>query len=282
MRTLIFGANGQLGRDLARLFARFGTVHGVDLPEVDIVAPGAADAVAASFKPDLVVNAAAYTDVEGAEDHAEAAFAVNRDGAGHVAAAAGALGTPVVYYSTDFVFDGTKGAPYVPEDVTAPLSVYAASKAAGEQATRARNPRHFVVRTAWLYGPGGNNFVEKILRAAAARPELAVVEDETGSPTHTYDLAEATAALVRTEAWGVYHVVNAGACSRYEFAREILRLAGLATPVRPCKASDYPAKARRPVCAILSNERFEAVTGCVMRDWRGALKHYIERRQQHP
>jgi dTDP-4-dehydrorhamnose reductase len=280
MRSLIFGAQGQLGRDLLVRFAQEGEVLGVDLPEVDIADGEAARATLDRFPADWVINAAAYTDVEGAEDDAEAVFRVNEQGAGRVARAAGAAGVPVIYYSTDYVFDGTKRRPYEPEDTAAPISVYARSKWAGEAATRQANPRHFIIRTAWLYGPGGHNFVERILRAATTRPSLKVVDDEIGSPTYTWDLAAATAALCKTDNYGPYHIVNAGSCSRFEFAQAIVRLRGIDTPVVPCRSSEFPTKAARPLYSVLSNAKFEAATGHGMRRWEEALHAYMDRRRQ--
>jgi dTDP-4-dehydrorhamnose reductase len=279
MRVLIFGAKGQLGRDLTGVFSTTGEVQGYDLPELDIADSEAVGRVVNDMVPDLVINAAAYTDVEGAEDNREAAFAANEAGARTVAQAAAGQGLPVVYYSTDYVFDGAKGSPYEPADRVAPLGVYAQSKEAGERATREVNPEHFIVRTAWLYGPGGNNFVEKILRAASAHSSLRVVEDEVGSPTHTLDLAEATCALVGTTAFGTYHAVNAGQCSRFEYARRILELAGVDTPIEPCDSSEFPTKAPRPENAILSNAALEAASGYVMRPWQDALAQYMQRRK---
>jgi len=278
MRTVIFGAKGQLGRDLLVRFRRDGEVLGADLPEVDVADARAVDSVCRDSHPDQVINAAAFTDVERAEDEAIAAFLVNETGAANVASAAALCGAPVLYYSTDYVFGGTRRVPYEPDDPIETLSVYGRSKAAGEAATAAANPRHFVVRTAWLYGPGGNNFVEKILRAAATRPELRVVHDEAGSPTHTWDLAEATAALLATSQYGAYHAVNAGACARDEFARAILRAAGMDTKVTPCSSDAFPTKAQRPAYSVLSNARLERNTGYVMRTWEAALEAYIARR----
>ena len=268
MHTVIFGSKGQLARDLAPLFTKGGSVTGFDLPEVDISREEhVADALAGP-RPDLIINAAAYNDVEGAEDDAEGAFGANEHGARHVAEAARRLGVPVVFYSTDFVFWGESPTPHEPGDPVNPRGVYARSKAAGEAATRAATPRHFILRTAWLYGPGGNNFVEKILRAATTRPVLRVVADEVGSPTHTRDLAEATTALWPTGAYGTYHAANAGSCSRYEFARAIVAKAGLATRVDPCPAADYPSKVSRPPCSILSTRTLTEACGYEMQSWK--------------
>jgi dTDP-4-dehydrorhamnose reductase len=279
MRTVVFGAKGQLGRDLVARFRQEGEVLGVDLPEVDIADARAVESVCQAFHPDRVINAAAYTDVEGAEDDEAGAFRVNEAGAAHVAAAAAQRGIPVLYYSTDYVFDGTKQRPYEPDDPVAPLCGYGRSKAAGEAATRSASPRHFIVRTAWLYGPGGNNFVEKILRAAASRPNLKVVSDEVGSPTHTWDLAEATAAVFGTNCYGTYHAVNMGACSRDVFARAILRCARRDVAVAACPSSAFPTKARRPAYSVLSNARLEQRVGHQMRPWEEALESYMKRRQ---
>ncbi len=278
MRTLIFGAKGQLGRDLLSVFSRAGEVRGHDLPEVDIVDEALAFRIAEDFGPELIINAAAYTNVEAAEDNLTDAFRVNETGARNLADIAARLGAPIVYYSTDFVFDGRRNTPYEPEDVATPLSVYGKSKLAGEQATRHSNTRHFVLRTAWLYGPGGNNFVEKILSLAAQHPKLRIVTDEIGSPTHTLDLAEATLALAKTKAYGVYHVANEGAVSRYDFARRILELARVDTPVEPCFGAEFPAKARRPAYGALSTARLTEACGHVMRPWDAALVDYMSRR----
>ena len=192
--------------------------------------------------------------MDGAEDDAPAAMRVNEQGAAHIAISAAYLDVPVIHFSTDYVFDGGKGAPYTPDDPIAPLSVYGRSKAAGETAVCVSAPKHFIVRTAWLYGPGGNNFPEKMLRLAAQHDRLRLVEDEIGSPTHTRDLAEAACALAKTEAYGTYHAVNAGACSRLEFATEVFRHAGVTVAVTPCAAAEFPTKAGAP--ALLRARRF--------------------------
>lgn len=279
MGAYVFGCHGQLGRELVSLLGASGEVGGSDLPEVDVADPAAVEGALGGFDPDIIYNAAAYTDVEAAEDNGAAAFRANEAGAAVVAGAAARRGVPVVYFSTDYVFGGDKRTPYEADDPIGPLGVYARSKAAGEAATAAGNPRHFIIRTAWLYGPGGNHFVEKILRAAASRPELKVVDDEVGSPTYTLDLARAAVALAGTGAYGVYHAVNGGVCSRFEYAREILRLAGVSTPVRPCGSGEFPTKAPRPVYSVLSTAKLERVAGYRMRPWAEALAAYLKRRR---
>jgi dTDP-4-dehydrorhamnose reductase len=279
MRVLIVGAGGQLGRDLLRVFQADSTVIGLTHSQLNIVEGEAVRLAMRDARPDLVLNAAAYTDVEKAEEDERTAFHVNANGAQRIAEASAAIEVPVVYFSTDFVFDGTKREPYTPEDQTSPQSVYARSKRRGEENTRWNNPQSFVIRTAWLYGPGGNNFVEKILKAAKSRPSLRVVNDEVGSPTYTRDLATATRALVKTKAYGIYHSVNAGSCSRYEFAQAIVKGAGLETPIEPCSASEYPSKAARPAYSVLSNEKLESSSGIVMPDWRDGLARYMTHRE---
>lgn len=278
MRTLIFGAKGQLGKDLLTVFDREGEVAGHDLPEVNVADEVALQPLVKAFAPTVIINAAAYTDVDGAEDNLEAAFLANEVGARNVAEIAAYFDVPVVYFSTDYVFDGKKGAPYTPDDPIAPVGVYGKTKAAGEAAVRKASPRHYIVRTAWLYGPGGNNFIEKILRAAAQKPALKVVADEVGSPTHTWDLAEATLALVKRRAFGTCHAANTGACSRFELAQAAFALAEVTTPLEPCSSSEFPSKVARPTYSVLDSSKLEQVTGHAMRPWRKALQHYMERR----
>lgn len=279
MRTLILGCNGQLGRDLMRVFARRGDTAGYDLPAVDVSNHAQVASIADEFRPDAIVNAAAYTQVDHAEDDREGAFRANEEGARVVARVATAHECPVVFISTDYVFDGTGTTPYEPDMPERPIGVYGASKAAGEAATRAEAPsRHIILRTAWLYGPGGNNFVEKILGAATQRPELTVVDDETGSPTHTLDLAWAVEAALASKAYGTHHAVNTGWCTRYAFAKTILEFAGIATPVRPCSSAAFETKAARPAYSVLSTRTLEAATGHKMRAWQEALRDYMERR----
>ena len=278
-RTLILGGRGQLGRDLERLFAKKSEVTSVDLPEVDIAAEGCVSHPASDIRPDVVLNAAAYTDVEKAEDDEAAAFRANETGARYAAQAAKAVDAPIVFYSTDYVFGGVQTRPYIEADDVAPIGVYARSKLAGERATMEENPRHLILRTAWLYGPGGNNFVEKIIRLARTHPEIKVVEDEIGAPAYTGDLAEATLTLLKRGACGIYHVTNAGTCTRYEFAQEILKLAGIDTPIAPCASSEFPTKAERPLYSVLATEKLQETAGYTPRHWKDALADYFTRRE---
>jgi dTDP-4-dehydrorhamnose reductase len=279
MRTVIFGAQGQLGRDLAGVFRRVGEVLSCSRQEANVTDDTSLYPHVERFGPGLIVNASAWNDVDGAEDNLQAAFLANETGPRNVADIALYHQIPVMHFSTDFVFDGQRDTPYPVDAPTCPLGVYGQSKAAGEVAVRRANPRHFIVRTAWLYGPGGNNFVEKILQRAKQQPVLRVVDDEIGSPTYTLDVAEAAQRIAQTHAFGTYHVVNAGACSRYELAREIVRLAGVDVAVEPCKAAEFPTKAQRPAYSVLSNDALIAVTGYTPRPWQDALASYMKRRE---
>lgn len=278
MRAIVFGDGGQLGRDLIHVFGLVGDAYGYDLPDVSITDAEAVQERIAHHAPDIVINSAAYTDVEGAEDHEKEAFDVNETGAGVVATAARDAGILVVHFSTDFVFDGRQTTPYEPGNPTNPLSVYGRSKLAGEEAVRKAHPEHIIVRTAWLYGPGGNNFVEKILKLGRGRDSIKVVSEEVGSPTHTWDLAEATHALATSGARGTFHGVNAGQTSRDRFAEKILDLAGLHTTVEPCGPDEFPTKAARPAYSVLSTATLVAACGYAFRTWEAALEHYMERR----
>ena len=229
--------------------------------ELDVTDPRAvSDAIGPG---DLVINCAAWTDVDGAEQHREEALRVNAEGAGNVAKAAGA----VAYVSSDYVFDGRKREPYVESDAVGPLSSYGHSKLEGERATASANPRHFIVRSAWLFGPGGPNFVDTMLRLG---PELRVVDDQVGCPTFTGHLADALAALVRGENFGIHHLAASGACSWFEFAREIFALAGREVELTPCTTEEFPRPAPRPAWSVLGSER-----GHRLPHWRDGLQAYL-------
>jgi dTDP-4-dehydrorhamnose reductase len=212
---------------------------------------------------DLVINCAAWTDVDGAEEHEDEAMRVNRDGARNVAEAAGT----VVYVSSDYVFDGTKREPYLESDPVNPISAYGRTKLAGERATADANPRHFIVRSSWLFGAGGRNFVETMLGLG---PEVRVVDDQVGSPTFTGHLADALVALSRTEDFGIHHVAASGACSWFDFARAIFERAGSDTRVEPCTTAEFPRPAPRPAYSVLGSER-----GHALPSWEDGLDAYL-------
>jgi dTDP-4-dehydrorhamnose reductase len=246
-------------------------VLGVDLPELDITNPGAARVIA-DARPAWVVHAAAWTDVDGCERDPERANLVNGEGTRRVAEACRAVGAGLVYLSTDYVFDGRKGAPYLETDPVAPLSAYARSKVAGEEAVRAMAPRWAIVRTAWMFGVFGRNFVKTIVEKGAAGGPLRVVDDQVGSPTYARDLAQAIECLVSRELTGTYHVTNAGACSWCAFARAILQEAGLAhVPVTPMATAALDRPAPRPAFSVLANHAWTAAGLPPLRPWPEAL-----------
>ena len=232
-------------------------------------------------QPDAVINAAAYNFVDAAEADPGAAFRANAAGPANIASACFHRDILCLHVSTDYVFGGDLGrrVPYREDDATAPLSVYGVSKAAGEQLVRAANSRHFIVRTCGLYGrpsaTGKGNFVETIRRLAGEKPELQVVDDQRCTPTSTADLAAAIVRLFATDAYGTYHATNAGDCTWFEFAREIVRLLGLPTRVLPTTTEHFPRPARRPAYSVLDSSRLATLTGQSLRPWREALADYL-------
>lgn len=258
MKLLIAGHGGLL----AHAVDRAATAAGIDSvglteSELDITDEKAVVAALERVRPDAVVNCAAWVNAETAEVEPEAARAVNSDGAGILAAAAGAVGAAIVYPSTDYVFDGRKGTAYVETDEPAPLSVYGHTKLAGESATAAANPRHFVARTAWLYGPGGRNFPDTMLRLADQGANLRVVDDQVGCPTYTSHLADAVLQLAASEDYGLHHMAGATVCSWFTLAREVFRLSGSGYAVSPCTSAEYPLQAPRPAFSAIVPTRPE-------------------------
>ncbi len=277
MKLLVTGAGGMLGRDVMLAAGNAGhQVVGYGHAELDI---GDEAAVGARFeleRPDVAINCAAWTDVDGAEEAEEEATRINGGGAGNVAAAAASVGASVVYLSSDYVFDGSKGAPYVETDQTAPLSAYGRSKLAGEEATRAANKRHFVVRSAWLFGTGGHNFVETMLRLAGDHGEVLVVRDQVGSPTYTWHLAYGIVRLIEGVEFGIHHMAAAGACSWYEFAREIFDQAKVECKVMSATTDMLGRPAPRPPYSALTSQREHAIE---LPSWQDGLAAYLSQRR---
>lgn len=274
---LVVGAEGMLGHDLMEVLP--GEVRGVDLPEIDITSFESVLEVVGRYRPQVIVNAAAYTDVDGCETQAELAMQVNGEGVAILAMAAKESGAKLVQVSTDYVFDGGKGAPYLEDDPYAPLSVYGESKLAGELNARFA-PGALIVRTQWLYGLHGKNFVETMLRLGQEKDELAVVDDQFGSPTWTVDLARAIAALIERDCSGVYHAANSGFCTWNEFARTIFAEAGLPVRVNPLSTEQLGRPARRPLYSTLACGKLVQDTGFQPQPWQDALRHYLRLRQE--
>ena len=276
MKVLIIGATGLLGKALTREWTRDQTLA-LGSREVDIRDRSQVRDRVNTHRPDWIVLAAAYTDVDGCESNRDLAFAVNCDGPLNVAAAANECGAKLLFLSSDYVFDGSKTEPYEADDPRNPQSVYGRSKAEAEVRLE-----HFadccIARTSWLFGPGGKCFPETILKLAATRPALDVVDDQRGSPTYSFDLARAIIYLCRKDARGIVHVTNAGDCSWFEFAREIVQMAGLATEVRPTTSKQMARPAQRPAYSVLSAATLERY-GIQLPHWGKAVERYLRERE---
>jgi dTDP-4-dehydrorhamnose reductase len=288
VRVVVTGRTGQLATSLIE---RGKTRPGVEVvaigrPALELSAPATIAPALAAARPDVVVSAAAYTAVDAAEDDREAALAINAGGAEAVAAAAAALEVPVIHVSTDYVFDGTKIAPYVETDATGPLNVYGMSKLAGEQAVATANPRHAILRASWVYSPFGSNFVRTMLMLAQRREQVAVVSDQWGSPSAALDLADAILVVAEALAggaagFGVYHLAGSGETNWSGFAREIFeasrRHGGPFAAVRDIASADYPQRARRPANSRLDCTKFAEAFGWRMPDWRESTDAVVRR-----
>ncbi|MGA7800486.1 MAG: dTDP-4-dehydrorhamnose reductase [Gammaproteobacteria bacterium] len=282
MKVVVTGAGGQLGTDLVESLRDNGDeVVGFDRAALDIGNAEQARATLAAEGPDWIVNCAAYTNVDGAESDAEGAFAVNRDGAANVAAAAAGCGARLVHVSTDYVFDGNQSRPWQESDPASPLGIYGQSKWAGEQAVRATVPGAVILRTAWVYGAHGRNFAKTILRLAAERDSLSVIDDQVGCPTWTGDICTAIAALIGAEASGIYHFTNEGVASWYDFATAIVeegRTQGfdLRAGVHPIPTEDYPLPAPRPAYSVLSKRKIRPLLDAPIPHWRASLRAMLK------
>ena len=290
-RLALIGANGMLARKVRDLAPPHYEVVGFDLPEFDLTDRAQVLAEMVRLQPAVIVNCAAYTNVDGCESQEDLATRVNGAGPGYLAEAARAVGAVLVHISTDYVFAGDKGSPYAENDPTGPLSAYGRSKLAGEQAIVASGlTRYFILRTSWLYGPGGKNFVETMLRLAAERDELRVVADQIGSPTYTGDLAQAIYRLLavvdQPSVFGLYHLADLGECSWYDFAVEIISQARQlgeilrVEQVVPIATSDYPLPAPRPAYSVFSKEKYLTTTGAPLPHWQESLTLYLRERKK--
>lgn len=274
---LVVGANGMLGRDLMLALGEKG--RGVDLPDIDITNINSVRQVLTALAPAVVINCAAYTNVDGCETEQATAFAVNTDGVGVLADVTADLGATLVHISTDYVFNGQKGSPYMEDDPIDPMSIYGKSKAAGEENAR-RNPKHLIVRTQWLYGYHGNNFVETMIRLGTERKELSVVDDQLGSPTWTVDLVKALLALVDAGCTGTYHAAGSGFCSWRGFAMAIFAAEGMDVTVTPISTEQLGRPAPRPLFSVLDCGKIARDAGVTMPQWNISLNNYLAGRMK--
>lgn len=289
MRILITGGAGQVGWELCRTLAVYGDIFAPARSQLDLESADSIVSSVRDFRPELIINAAGYTAVDRAESDAELAAKVNGDAPRILAEEAARLGAGIVHYSTDYVFDGTKREAYGEADDAAPINVYGRTKLAGERGVAGSNPANLILRTGWLYGPRGRNFLLTVLRLARERKELKVVDDQYGAPTLARLIATATACVVARlsrhskldagaleDIGGVYHLTSAGRASWYEFAQEILRGSTVAKAVVPIPTAEYPFPARRPLNSVLDNSKIARAFGIELPDWKIGLKLCLE------
>jgi dTDP-4-dehydrorhamnose reductase len=278
-KIVITGANGQLGKQFAEdLNVLDYQVYALSREDMDITDFSKVDITLSKIRPNIIVHCAAYTKVDLAEARRDKAFLVNALGARNVAVAAEKISAKLVYISTDYVFDGTKSTGYDEFDTPAPINVYGTSKYAGENFVGSFHSRYFIVRTSWLYGKYGNNFVETMLKIAKTHHEIKVVNDQTGSPTYVKDLVQCVRELMETELYGTYHVSNAGICTWYEFAKEIFSLCNINVDTTPVSTNEFGAAASRPAYSILNHYALGLNGFGLMRSWKEGLIEYLQER----
>lgn len=282
MKVLVTGAEGQLGYDVVRFFRERGTeVYGCGRAEMDITDLNQCKSVISKYQPECIIHCAAYTSVDAAEANIDEAYLVNTDGSRNVTIAAQMIGAKLVYLSTDYVFDGSNNEPYHEYDNTEPQSIYGKSKRAGELLVQNLSTRWFIVRTSWVFGSNGTNFVKSILKLGQEKSSLQVVNDQQGSPTYTLDLARFLHELVHTEKYGIYHASNYGACTWYEFAKVIfseannIRDTEITAMLEPCTTEQFPRPAKRPKYSVMDNIAIRTNGFQVLRPWEEAVRDYI-------
>ncbi|MGB9700449.1 MAG: dTDP-4-dehydrorhamnose reductase [Thermodesulfobacteriota bacterium] len=279
MKILVLGARGMLGQDLVPLLSLNYEAIARDIQDFDITNAQRVEEEILRLKPQVVINAAAYTDVDGCESNRELALSVNAKGAGNIAQACALIQAKLIHLSTDYVFDGSSADPYQEDDRPNPLNVYGLSKLQGELAIKESGAAYLIIRTQWLYGAHGRNFVDTIIKAAQKEKELRVVNDQRGSPTYTKDLSSAIKEILEKNAQGIIHVANSGSCTWYEFAKEILQQLGMKQiPIKPISSAELARPAKRPANSVLNCQKFEKISGRKMRPWQEALRDYLTSR----
>ncbi len=277
MKVLVTGTKGQLGHDVINeLTGRGLEAVGVDVEEMDITDADSVNKVIGETAPDAVIHCAAYTAVDAAEDNVELCRRVNADGTQNIANMCKNLDIPMIYISTDYVFDGEGNRPWEPEDERTPLNVYGQTKYEGELAVQNTLEKYFIVRIAWVFGVNGKNFIKTMLNLAKTQKHITVVNDQFGSPTYTYDLARLLVDMILTDKYGIYHATNEGICTWYEFACEIFRQAGVQVEVEPVSAEQYKAKAKRPSNSRMNKDKLEESGFVRLPSWQDALGRYLK------
>ncbi|PKM82253.1 MAG: dTDP-4-dehydrorhamnose reductase [Firmicutes bacterium HGW-Firmicutes-14] len=277
MHILIIGSNGMFGSDLLTVLSQQHKVTGFDLPVLDITHLSTTRSVSSASQPDLIINAAGYTDVDGCETNIDLALTVNAMGTRNLAEVCNELSIPIVYISTDYIFDGKSTSPYLELDMPNPQNVYGKSKLLGEQYVRELTKKHYIIRTSWLFGKHGRNFVDIMLYLIKEKDEIHVVNDQVGSPTYTCDLAKAISELIMKPTYGTYHLTNSGTCTWYEFTLEIFRQAGIDNVrVKPMTTEELNRPAPRPKYSVLDNHNWRKLGKKPLRHYKEALADYLK------
>lgn len=275
-KILLTGARGMLGWAMTKELNLEYQLVGIDIEDADIRDENQIKEEIFNVRPDIVIHSAAYTEVDNCEKNKELTYRTNAKGAENVAHACKLIQAKMVYISTDFVFDGTKNTPYTEEDIPNPINVYGWSKHEGEKTVQSILTNYLIVRTAWLYGPHGKNFVDTIIQKSTSGNELKVVNDQKGSPTYTIDLASAVNSALKKDLTGVVHIANSGECTWFEFAKKILELKKSSTPITPITSDKLDRLAKRPVYSVLSTAKYEKLSHLKMRSWESALSDYLK------
>lgn len=276
MKILVTGVRGQLGYDVVQEGESRGLeMFGTDVDNMDITDAGQVKRVIEEYKPDAVIHCAAYTAVDAAEDNQELCRKINVDGTRNIAEVCKDMDIPMMYFSTDYIFDGQGENFWKEDDPKKPLNVYGQTKYEGELAVQELAEKYFILRISWVFGVNGNNFIKTMLRVGPQRGEVGVVADQIGSPTYTYDLAKLVIDMIQTDKYGAYHVTNEGICSWYEFACEIFKQAGLDVKVNPLTTAEYPAKAARPFNSRMSKDKLINAGFDMLPSWQDALERYL-------
>ncbi len=276
MKVLVTGVNGQLGYDVVKELKQRGhQAVGVDRKEMDLTSTEQIKECIETVKPEAIIHCAAYTAVDKAEDEEELCRRVNAIATKEIAEYAKKLDIPMIYISTDYVFDGTKDGEYTEQDTPNPINVYGKTKYEGEVYVQELLEKYYIVRISWVFGENGNNFIDTMLRLAKDRDEINVINDQVGSPTYTKDLAPLLVDMIETDKYGVYHVTNEGYCTWYEFAKEIFRIADVDIKVNPITTKEYPTKAVRPMNSKMSKEKLYYINLKTLENWKIAVQKYL-------
>jgi len=275
-KVLVTGANGQLGKEIVSIQPDKAVVVGYERDRLDVTDMTSCRRILQEERPDAVIHCAAYTAVDQAESEPDVAYRINAAGTRNMVVASEEIDAKFCYISTDYVFDGKGTNPYHEYDRTDPQSVYGKTKLAGEQLTQSLSSRYYIVRTSWVYGKHGNNFVKTMMKLGGERDRLKVVHDQLGSPTYTLDLARFLLTLVATDSYGIYHASNTGTCSWYEFAQAIFEEAGIEVLVEPCTTEEFPRPAPRPSYSVMDHGAIRSNRLPLLRPWLDALKDYLQ------